>query len=212
MDWLIFITEFVGTVAFAASGAMTGIRKQMDLFGVIILGVTTAVGGGVIRDIVLGSFPPAMFRDPKYALCAIAVSAILFLPRVHRTLARHRRGYHLALLISDSIGLGVFVVSGVRISLACAGKNLFLAVFVGTITGVGGGVIRDILAGDMPFILVRQVYACAAIAGAIACYLLWPLLGAWPAMLIGLALVIALRLAAAHYRWNLPRAEISSES
>lgn len=212
MELFVLILELIGTAAFAVSGAALGIRKQMDLFGVILLGVTTAVGGGVIRDVVLGRFPPAMFLDPKYALCAIAVSAVLFLPRVHRTLARYRRGYQLALLISDSIGLGVFVVSGVRISLSCAGKNLFLAIFVGTITGVGGGVIRDVLAGDMPFILVRQIYACAAIAGSVVCYLLWPLLGAWPSMLIGLGVVVALRLAAAHYRWNLPRAHLSSES
>ena len=178
MERFVWILELVGTVAFAISGAVVGLRKRMDVFGVIILGVTTAVGGGVLRDVILGDCPPAMFRHPIYALCAVAVSVLMFLPCVHRRFLPGRPVHVWLLRITDALGLGIFVVSGVRISLACAGENLFLAVFVGTVTGVGGGVLRDVLAGDTPSIFVRHIYACAAIAGALACYLLWPLAGA----------------------------------
>ena len=211
VEMFLVISEMIGTVAFAISGAVLGLRKRMDLFGVIILGVTTAVGGGAIRDIVLGRIPPAVFRDPKYALCAIGVSVFLFLPCVNKVILRHKSIYRRVLLIADSIGLGIFVVNGVSISVGCAQNNLFLAAFVGTITGVGGGMMRDVLAGDTPFILVEQVYACAAIVGAAACYLLWPVLGARTSMLIGMAIVIVMRLLAAYYHWNLPRASFDME-
>ena len=211
METFIAISELIGTVAFAISGAVLGLRKKMDLFGVIILGVVTTVGGGAIRDIVLGRIPPAVFRDPRYALCAVGVSVILFLPQVNKAILRHRKVYKNVLLLADSIGLGIFVVNGVSISVSCAQNNIFLAVFVGTITGVGGGMLRDVLAGDTPFILVEQIYACAAILGAAVCYLLWPVLGGWPSMLVGMILVIVLRLLATHYNWNLPKAKFEIE-
>ena len=104
MDLFILIVELIGTMAFAASGAMTGIKKNMDIFGVCILALTTAVGGGVIRDLTLGITPPVMFCQPVYALVAMGVSALVFLPAVRHLLAVESRAYELVMLWLDSIG------------------------------------------------------------------------------------------------------------
>ena len=176
MEQLFLILELVGTLAFAASGAITGLKKNMDVFGVCILGLTTAVGGGVIRDLLLGITPPGTFQDPIYAVVALLTSLVLFLPRIRRLLMWDQRLYDLVL------------------------------VFVGVVTGVGGGVLRDVLAGDTPYIFVKHVYASASLAGALACVVLWPLAGEMAAMLCGSALVVAVRILSAHFRWNLPHA------
>ena len=157
MEQLFLILELVGTLAFAASGAITGLKKNMDVFGVCILGLTTAVGGGVIRDLLLGITPPGTFQDPIYAVVALLTSLVLFLPRIRRLLMWDQRLYDLVLLIMDSAGLGIFTVAGIRIAYEHAARpTLFLLVFVGVVTGVGGGVLRDVLAGDTPYIFVKQ--------------------------------------------------------
>ena len=116
MEQLFLILELVGTLAFAASGAITGLKKNMDVFGVCILGLTTAVGGGVIRDLLLGITPPGTFQDPIYAVVALLTSLVLFLPRIRRLLMWDQRLYDLVLLIMDSAGLGIFTVAGIRIA------------------------------------------------------------------------------------------------
>nr|WP_325300443.1 TRIC cation channel family protein [uncultured Dysosmobacter sp.] len=207
MDICILILELVGTMAFAASGAMTGLRKNMDIFGVCILGLTTAVGGGVIRDVILGSTPPATFQDPIYAAVALLTSLVLFLPQVRRLLMWDQRLFDLSLFLMDTAGLAIFTVMGIRIACAHAPRpTLFLLVFVGVVTGVGGGVLRDMMAGDTPYIFVKHVYACASLAGALVCGALWRHAGEMPAMLLGAGAVILIRALSAHYRWNLPRA------
>lgn len=207
MNTFFLILELIGTTAFSASGAMTGLRKNMDIFGICILGLTTAVGGGVIRDLILGNTPPATFRDPIYASVAIVTALICFLPRVRRFLMRTPLLFDRILFWMDTVGLGIFTVMGIRTAYACfASPSFFLLVFVGVVTGVGGGVLRDIMASDTPYIFVKHVYACASLVGALLCGMLWHYTGEAPSMLIGTAAVILLRALANHYRWNLPRA------
>ena len=192
MERLFLILELAGTLAFAASGAITGLKKNMDIFGVCILGLTT---------------PPTTFLDPIYAVVALLTSLVLFLPRIRRLLMWDQRLYDLVLLIMDSAGLGIFTVAGIRIAYQQASRpTLFLLVFVGVVTGVGGGVLRDVMAGDTPYIFVKHVYASASLAGALTCVGLWPLVGEAAAMLCGGGLVIAIRILSAHFRWNLPHA------
>ena len=207
MSIFILILELIGTVAFSASGAMTGIKKNMDIFGVIILGLTTAVGGGVIRDLILGITPPATFQNPIYATTAIITAIIVFLPFIQRLLHRYQRAYDLMMLAMDSLGLGIFTVIGVQAAFSQSGDySMFLMAFVGVITGVGGGVIRDMMAGNTPYIFVKHIYACASLAGAIVCTLLWKVLGGAWAMAIGMVLVVVIRFLSAHFRWSLPKA------
>ena len=207
MQTWIWLLELIGTVAFAASGALTGIRKHMDVFGVAILGLTTAVGGGVIRDLILGITPPATFRNPVYAIVAIAASIAVFLPFVRRRVSVNNRIYDAVMLIMDSVGLGIFTVVGIDAAYgATPDCGLFLVVFVGVVTGVGGGIMRDVLAGNTPYIFVKHIYACASLAGAVLCAALWSVLPSVWAMVSGMTLVIIIRLLSAHYKWNLPRA------
>ncbi len=204
----IFILELIGTVAFSISGAMTAIKKNMDVFGIMILGLTTAVGGGVIRDLILGITPPATFQDPVYALTAIITAIIVFLPGVQRLFHRYQKAYETLLLIMDTLGLGIFTAIGVRAAYAIPGDfNLFLMVFVGVVTGVGGGVIRDMMAGNTPYIFVKHIYACASLAGALVTAITWPDLGSDWSIACGALVVIVIRLLSAHFHWSLPRAK-----
>ena len=199
--------EILGTIAFAVSGAVVAISKKMDIFGVAILGMTTAVGGGILRDLILGITPPAAFQSPGYALTSIAVSMLVFLPPVRRLLHWNEKLYDTALLLFDAIGLGIFTVIGVQTAYIATGElNAFLAIFVGVVTGCGGGVMRDVFAVSPPYIFVKHFYATASLLGAVACLLLWNI-GQMPAMLIGAAVTLTLRLLAAHYRWSLPKAK-----
>ena len=205
MQALIFMLELIGTVAFAISGAMTALKKNMDIFGVAILGLTTAVGGGALRDVLLGITPPVMFREPVYALLAIFVSVVVSIPSVRRLLTRRQSLYERMMLVMDSIGLGVFTVVGINTAYGVSDNfNLFLLIFVGTVTGVGGGVLRDVLAGNTPYIFVKHIYACASIVGAILCAALRAPLGEAASVIIGASAVIIIRLLAAHYKWSLP--------
>lgn len=210
MELFIFIFEIIGTAAFAVSGAMTGVAKKMDIFGVCILGLTTATGGGMIRDVVLGVTPPAAFRDPVYAVISIAVSVVVFFVfRRQKTMheVKGKRAFDLILLVTDSAGLGIFTVCGVRTAIECGYiSNHFLVLFVAVVTGVGGGVLRDIFAGDRPYIFVKHIYACASLIGALAAMLVWIQVGQSAAMLIGFIVVTAIRLLAARFRWSLPKA------
>ena len=212
MPELILALELIGTVAFAVSGAVTGVRKGMDVFGVSILGLTTAVGGGVIRDLILGNTPPITFREPVYALTALGVSLIVFLKPVRHFLTGSHRHAAVLLLLSDSLGLSLFTVSGVQVAYQLGrADSLFLLTFVGVVTGVGGGVLRDIMAGSTPYIFVKHVYASASLVGSLLCAVLWTRLGQAAAMLLGFAAILNIRLMSAHYHWSLPRAERDGE-
>ncbi len=204
---IMFVLEIIGTIAFAVSGALLAVSKKMDVFGVITLGVVTAVGGGVIRDLVLGHTPPVTFRNPVYALVAIAVSVIIFIPAVRKLIHKKPHTYELIMLIMDGVGLGIFTVVGIQNAyVANEEHNYFLLIFVGMITGIGGGVIRDILAGNTPYIFVKHFYASASLIGAVICILLWEFVGEYVALAGGTTIIIILRFLAARYHWSLPKA------
>ena len=204
---LIVFFDLIGTIAFAISGALIGISKKMDLFGTLVLAITTACGGGCLRDVIVGSVPPAMCRNPVYVVIAAVVATIVFLlvffhthmPRMLAPL------YDKMLFWFDTLGLAAFTVDGIMVGISCGYEsNAFLLVFLGFLTAVGGGTLRDVLAGRIPDIFLKHIYAVAAIAGGILLVLTLPL-GERTAMILGFSLVIALRCLAAHYRWNLPR-------
>ena len=210
-----FFMEMAGTVAFAASGAMVGVERNMDIFGVSVLGVVTAVGGGMIRDIVLGIIPPNVFTNPVYALVATITSCVVFLVFYwkRQLLEGHMRlTYDRVMLVMDSIGLGIFTVVGVNTGIRSGYMdNVFLLVFLGTITGVGGGLMRDMMAGVPPYIFVKHIYACASIVGAVVCVYMNRFVGNVEAMMVACFVIILIRYLAAHYRWNLPRLHTGSE-
>ena len=211
---IICVAEAIGTIAFAISGAMLAAEKNLDIFGILVLGIVTAFGGGVIRDLLLGITPPAMFSNHIFFLLAALASCAVFLAYRLLAVARDklpacllRLDYAGVLNFFDAIGLGVFSVSGVNVALEGGfADNPLLAVTVGVLTGIGGGMVRDLLNGEIPSVLRKNVYARAAILGAGAYYLLARLaLPAFVSVLSACLLTIGLRLAATYFRWHLPR-------
>ena len=207
MDSIFFIFEIIGVIAFSISGALTAMKKEMDIFGACVLGMTTAIGGGIIRDLILGVTPPAAFGNPLQAVLGLTIPAILYLPSIQKFFARNQhRVQALSLMIADSVGLGVFTIVGVNTCFeALPNPNAFTAIFLGVITGVGGGVLRDVLSMNLPKIFVKHFYACASIAGAIVAYFAHLYWNALIASIIGAAVVITLRFLASFLRWNLPK-------
>lgn len=210
MDTFIFVLEIIGTIAFASSGAMTAIEKKMDIFGVNVLGATTAVGGGMMRDIILGVTPPAAFSQPVYILFSILTSTMLFAivytnPEILQSRIKNRY-YDKIMLWCDTVGLGIFTVVGIQTaSRIIYQDNAFFFIFIGVLTGVGGGVLRDIMAGETPYILVREIYASAAIAGGITCVVCGNSMGGAAGTVLGLAVTVVVRSLAAYFHWNLLR-------
>ncbi|MFR3730431.1 trimeric intracellular cation channel family protein [Lacrimispora sp.] len=212
---LFFFIEAIGTIAFASSGAMVAIKKQLDLLGVIVLGVTTAVGGGMLRDIIIGNVPPALFQNPVYVLLAFFTVMILFIiVRLNQRILAGRsiETYEKVMNIFDAVGLGAFTVVGIDTAILSGyGKYHFLIIFLGVITGVGGGILRDIMAGQTPYVLRKHIYACASIAGAILYAGLLEHINGNAAMLAGACSVILIRLLATRFCWNLPTATKNNE-
>ena len=202
------MVEIIGTVAFASSGAMVAVRKKLDLFGVIVLGVITAVGGGMLRDLMIGNIPPVMFRDPLYVLAAFITVTILFLMFRRWPFllgSKYIETYEQIMNILDAIGLGAFTVTGINTGVAAGyGDYHFLIIFLGVITGIGGGILRDIMAGETPYVLKKHIYACASIAGACLYVFLLGYIRSGSAMIISALLVVVIRLLASYFRWNLP--------
>ena len=206
------VVELVGTVAFACSGAMVAIEKRLDLLGVIVLGVVTAVGGGMILDIPIGTRPPSLFLNPVYVATAlIAVLILFFIMKFSRRCQDllYSETYEGMMNFMDAIGLGVFTVVGMDTAInAGYGEYRFLMVFLGVITGVGGGILRDIMAVQTPYVLKKHIYACASLAGALCYMILLPRMERDGAVVISACLVVTIRVLARKYRWNLPRIEI----
>ena len=211
MDTFFFILELIGTIAFAVSGAAVGIRKEMDLFGVCILGSATAVGGGILRDLMLGLTPPMAFRDPVWLIVGLLSSVLLFFPAMRRTALKNKRASDLLLLVSDAGGMGIFGATAILLAERSGQSSVWLLLFVALLTGAGGGVLRDVLAGEVPSVFRRHVYASALLVGAGLFLLLQPVLPEAAAVILSILVTVTLRCLAAHYRWNLPRAHALSD-
>ena len=205
IDLLIEIMNLIGDVAFAVSGAMTAIEKRMDIFGVCVLSIVTTVGGGMTRDVLLGILPPIALQDPLDIGVATVVAFIWAARKKHLDQSQSPITANM-LNISDAIGLGIFTVIGINVAQShLEDAHAFILIVVGVITGVGGGALRDVLSGSIPYIFKKHVYAMASAVGAIAYVVMDDLVGvAWATILCAI-LVIAIRLLASYYRWNLPR-------
>ena len=210
MDDALLIFEHVGVAAFAMSGALTAIKKNADIFGVIFLAVTTALGGGVLRDILLGCLPPRMFVSYSYLLVALLASLTAF---SYAFVYREKYEKNLKTIkainnVFDAVGLAVFTVSGMNMAMA-ESSNILLILFLGVTTGIGGGILRDVLTGTMPVVLRKQVYAMASLLGGLVYYALHILkVNGVVSALSGMAVIILLRILATVFRWDLPSVRI----
>jgi uncharacterized membrane protein YeiH len=193
------VLDWLGVIVFAVSGALVASRKQMDIVGFALLGVVTGIGGGTLRDILLDQLPVFWVRQPAYLIACVIVSGVVFLT-AHVPQSRYR-----LLLWFDALGLSVFAVTGAERALL-AGSGPTVAVAMGIVTATFGGVIRDVLGAEIPVVLSREIYVTAAFLGAIV--LVGGLFSGLPrevAIGAGVAAGFALRGAALHWGWSLPR-------
>ena len=206
-----FVLELIGVASFAVSGTMVAIEKKCDAFGVVFLAIITALGGGVLRDTMIGHLPPRMFTSYAYILTATAFSLTVFLTALYRHESYHADKEKLDRINNwfDAVGLAAFTVAGVDLTIASVGMDAPLTpILLGLVTGVGGGVLRDVLTGTMPGLLYKRVYAVASLGGAALYYLLLRLgLPSVPGAGLCMALIVLLRFFATKYRWNMPHAE-----
>lgn len=205
----IIIIELIGIIAFAISGAIVAIKKNFDLFGIIVLGVITAVGGGALRDIILGITPPTMFRNSLYVFVAFLTSCVSFAAAAVAAVKfkKNKNFFKDVVNFFDAIGLGIFAVTGTNTAIVNGYENnAFLAIFVGVITGIGGGMLRDILAGKVPFVMHKDIYASAAIVGASLYYYMYSNgVNAFISVTSTILITILIRVLASFYHLGLPK-------
>jgi uncharacterized membrane protein YeiH len=197
--WLVMVADLCGTFVFSVEGALAAVHHNLDFLGVMVLGFSTALGGGVIRDVLIGATPPSAIRDWHYTLVAFIAAALTFFFAPALRLLPHP-----VLIALDAAGLSLFAVAGTEKALAF-GIHPFSAVLMGTITGVGGGTLRDLLLAQVPAVLRVDIYATAALFGAVI-VVAGRALKARPA-LVGMAGGIGcfvLRLVSVWQHWHLP--------
>jgi uncharacterized membrane protein YeiH len=201
IETVIWAADMAGTLVFAVEGALSAMRGGLDLLGVMVISFVAALGGGVIRDLLLGATPPNAIRDWRYPALTFAAGFITF---TFHSLAPPAPG--VLLIVLDAAGLALFAVAGVEKALLYK-VHPFVAMLMGTITGVGGGVIRDILLARVPLVLRADIYASAAFFGALVVVLARRagVSPGWAAFAGGLA-CFALRMAAVTFGWHLPKA------
>ncbi|MBZ5629995.1 MAG: trimeric intracellular cation channel family protein [Acidobacteriia bacterium] len=198
---LLLAIDLIGTALFAAEGASAASHAHLDLFGVLVLAFAVALGGGIIRDLLIGAVPPSAIRDWRYAATALTAGAFLFL--LHTTTAAMNFWVFVTL---DAAGLAFFAVAGAAKALDFKIHPL-LAIMMGGVTGVGGGTIRDICLAQIPVVLRSEIYATAALLGAtVTILLLKAKLPPAMASTLGIVTCFAVRMLAVYHHWNLPKA------
>lgn len=208
--------ELIGTVAFAVSGVLVGIGSGLDIFGVLFLGVMTATGGGIVRDCMIGKFPPSVFSESYLIAAAAGAAALVFLAAFikRKEFIKFKERTERINNIFDAAGLAAFSVSGARIAFdAGFGDNMLFAVLMGMMTGVGGGIARDVLADKTPYVLKKHIYALASVAGSMIYCIIRKNFGESVYCTVISALsVFVIRMLATKFRWKLPRIELFEES
>jgi uncharacterized membrane protein YeiH len=200
IETIVLVADLAGTAVFAAEGAITAMQSGLDLLGVMVLSFVVALGGGVIRDLLIGATPPNAVRDWRYPALAFVTGLLAF---IFHSEARNLSASLLMAL--DAAGLALFAVAGAQKALSY-GIGPFISTLMGTITGVGGGVIRDILLARVPMVLVADIYASAAFAGGVVLVVSRRLgLSPMAAALLGGAACFILRVASVTYGWQLPK-------
>lgn len=211
-DVLIQIMEWIGTISFAVSGTLVAISCSLDLFGVVTVGCITAVGGGILRDILVGNIPPNIFYNPLIILVSVITSIIVFLIAYiyRKKFEKFRKSIEIINIFFDALGLAAFSITGVEIAcISDFGDNILLVITLGVLTGVGGGIIRDVLVNQKPYILIKHVYAVVSILGSCFYYILSVKIGHKViATLFVIGFTVVIRLLAAIFRWKLPKINI----
>ena len=209
-----YLIDLIGTLSFAVAGAMVAADRRMDLFGVLSMGIVTAMGGGVMRDCLLGQFPARNFYNYTNIFFALAASLAVFIVvrLLHEAYTRNRALVEAVNSVFDAIGLASFTVTGVQIAMECGhGGNGIYCVFLGMMTGVGGGILRDVMCCTVPQVFTRHIYAVASIAGGVLYYCSARAGAVEVGAVLAMIFVITVCMLARTYHWNLPRIPFPAE-
>lgn len=202
MNTFIFIANFIGVIAFAISGAIKGIKHKLDILGIVVLAVVTAVGGGIIRDTLLNKIPFVLLNTIDIYVATIT-AIIIFLISKYNNFSKNNMIF--ILLVMDAVGLAIFTVIGAKIAIL-SNLNVISVAIISTITGVGGGVIRDILVGEIPIVLKEDVYAFLCFFGAILYnFLLLEFKNEYIISIIIFSIILIIRIIVIKYKLNLPK-------
>lgn len=205
-----FYVELIGIVASSVAGAMIAMDKKADLFGVLFLGIVTAFGGGILRDIMLGIIPH-FFTSYLYIICSACAALAVFIDACVRRerYRREKEKIDSAVNIVDALAVAAYTVSGMNVAIGVNGMdNALLVIVLGITTGIGGGMIRDVLVNTMPFVLRKRVYAVASLGGALVYYFMLSFgIGELISASVSMAVTFSLRILATVFKWNLPHAE-----
>ena len=205
IDGFISILDYLGTIAFAVTGASKAITHKADIFGILVLATVVGVAGGITRDVIFGRFPTA-FSDPIYISITVVVGVVMFF------LYTKFRSKMNIWLVFDAIGLGVFSILGASIAYQVVGMEFLPMLFGGMITAIGGGILRDVFVREIPIVFVKEVYAVASIIGIVVFYgILNAGVDIQIASVIGIVVATGTRLLAMKYNWNLPKVKETSE-
>lgn len=200
----LIVCEYIGTAAFAISGAITAIKHKLDLLGIVVIGSVTGIGGGILRDEIISDSAPVAFVHLQYVAITILTSLLIYVFYLLKVKKKITWSITQTKIfdICDAIGLGIFAVNGTN---AAMDGNTFTAILMGVITAVGGGILRDILCGEIPRVFKEEIYATAALVGS-TCYYMMKIMGFNYvfASLVGMTLVVVIRLVSKYNRWKLP--------
>ena len=203
IDGFISILDYLGTAAFAITGASKAIAHKADIFGILVLATVVGVAGGITRDVIFGRFPTA-FSDPIYIGITVVVGIAMFF------LYTYFKKRMNVWLIFDAIGLGVFSIIGASIAYQIVGLDFLPIMFGGVITAIGGGILRDVFVREIPIVFVKEVYAVASIIGIVIFYtILYYGVDMQVASIVGIVAATGIRLLAMKFNWNLPRVKDS---
>lgn len=210
MEIFTTIVEVIGVIAFSVSGAMVSIRRKTDLFGVMLLAILTSMGGGLLRDTIFSFSPPAIFSFKWYLLVCVVVALIVFLiaRKYSKTYLENETKIEHINDIFDALGLGIFAILGTKVGIENGFSNdAIIAISCGVISGIGGGMIRDVLTKSIPFVLVKRIYAIAAILGSSIYYIMYLFeINDGIAIVTGVLVTFIARLLAMIFKWNMPKA------
>ena len=212
---ILLIMEWIGTISFATSGSLVAIRHNLDLFGVVTVGTITAVGGGIMRDVIIGNVPPKIFSNTLIVIVAVVTSLVVFLIAYlyRKKFNQLSESIDTVNIFFDALGLAAFSITGVEVAcMAALKENIILVIIMGVITGVGGGVLRDVLVNEKPYILTKHIYAVVSVLGCCIYYLLSVHFGFTVfATLFVLVFTLMMRLLAAKLRWKLPKIKFDDQ-
>lgn len=200
------VLEIIGIVAFSLVGVFVGIEYELDIFGIFVVSLCSSLAGGVVRDLVLGIIPPTSFLHAEYmitVLVTVLIALVVFKIFDKKLTKKSIKIIKNVVNVFDAIGLGIFTVIGCQAAVGAGyGDNFVLMIFVGPITGVGGGMIRDVLSGRKPIVLRKEIYALASIIGAVVFYFVHDKIDPRLAMYLCTALVVAIRILASWKKLN----------